>query len=314
MACLAVRQSIKSRDAHRHFLALTLAALVFVLSGCASGRIAVVPGFIPQEPYVSAEDEAYGHQVLSQITARYPLSRDDASIERVRNLVTRLARAAKADRHPWNVFVLQGDDVVNAAATKGNYVFVWTGMLNLAGTDGELATVLAHEIGHLLANHTKATPAEEAGEIMAKVSGNIAGQVVAMQPEFSALAQLAAMVVSEAIKAVAVNPESQRLEMEADHIGFFLMADAGFDPHQALSFWTKMSYSPGATNMPLTFLSSHPSSEERLGALRGLLTDATARYDRTRSHSKKNPKPKRGLSKAPQPPVYNPADDSFALP
>jgi predicted Zn-dependent protease len=187
-------------------------------------------------------------------------------------------------------------------------------MLELAGTDGELATVLAHEIGHLLANHTKATPAEEAGEIMAKVSGNIAGQVVAMQPQFSALAQLAAVVVSEAIKAVAVNPESQRLEMEADHIGFFLMADAGFDPRQALSFWTKMSYSSGTADMPLTFLSSHPSSEERLEALKGLLPEAAARYERTRKHANKSRKPKQSLNKTRQPPVYNLADDSFALP
>lgn len=296
------------------FLTTLCLASSTVLSGCSSGRVAVTPGFIPQESYVSAEDEAYGHNVLSQITARYPLSRDDASIERVRNLVSRLARAAKADLHPWNVFVLQGDDVVNAAATRGNYVFVWTGMLNLAGNNGELATVLAHEIGHLLANHTKATPAEEASEIMAKVSGNIAGQVVAMQPEFSALAQLAAVVVSEAIKAIAVNPESQRLEMEADHIGFFLMADAGFDPRQALSFWTKMSYSSANTGLPLTFLSSHPSSEERLEALQALLPEATARYDRTRTRPKTNAKPKQTSDVQPKSPAYDPSDDSFALP
>jgi predicted Zn-dependent protease len=303
-----------ARSTSWRYLTPLFLACFFLLAGCSSGRVAVTPGLIPQESYVSAEDEAYGHHVLSQITARYPLSRDDRAIERVRGLVNRLARSAKADRHPWNVFVLQGDDVVNAAATRGNYVFVWTGMLHLAGSDGELATVLAHEIGHLLANHTKSTPAEEASEIMAKVSGNIAGQVVAMQPEFSALAQLAAVVVSEAIKAIAVNPESQRLEMEADHIGFFLMADAGFDPRQALSFWTKMSYSPETAGMPLTFLSSHPNSADRLQALQTLLPEATARYERTRSRPKRNTKPKQALGVTSKSRRYDPTDDSFALP
>jgi predicted Zn-dependent protease len=291
---------------HKQAIVTLLLCFAVLLGGCASGRVIVMPGAIPQGSYVSAEDEAYGHQVLAQITGRYPLSRDDTAISRVRRLVDRLAKAAKADRHPWNVFVLQGDDVANAAATRGNYVFVWTGMLNIAATDGELATVLAHEIGHLLANHTKPTPAEEASQIMAQVSGDIAGQVVAMSPEFNALAQLAAVVVREAVQAIVVNPESQRLEMEADHIGFFLMADAGFNPNQALSFWTKMSNTPGMGGVPLTFLSSHPSTDERLEALQALLPSAVARYEAVVAPKKRRPKIAAGSD--------NLGDDSFALP
>jgi predicted Zn-dependent protease len=254
--------------------------VLFFLAGCSTGRLPVTPGTVPQGIYVTAEDEAYGHQVLSTLTAKYPLSRDDIAIQRVRGLVQRLAKAGKVDQPPWNVFVLDGDDVVNAAATRGNYVFVWTGMLRMAQRDGELATVVAHELGHLLANHTKPTAAEEASEIMAQASGEIARQIVALDPYYSPLAQLAAVVVSEAIKAIAVNPGSQRLESEADHIGFFLMADAGFDPNEALSFWSKMSQSSQVGAATLSFLSSHPDSEERLTALRALLPEALARYQR----------------------------------
>jgi predicted Zn-dependent protease len=263
-------------------------ALIF-LTGCSTGRIPVPPGTVPQGIYVTAEDEAYGHHVLSTLTAKYPLSRDDSAIQRVRGLVQRLAKAGKVDQHPWNVFVLDGDNVVNAAATRGNYVFVWTGMLRTAQSEGELATALAHELGHLLANHTKPTAAEEASEIMAQASGEIARQIVALDPYYSPLAQLAAVVVSEAIKAVAVNPGSQQLESEADHIGFFLMADAGFDPNEALNFWSKMSQSAQVGEATLSFLSSHPDSEERLTALRTLLPEALARYQKAiRPSRKKN--------------------------
>jgi hypothetical protein len=93
-----------------------LAALV----GCGAGRIPVAPGSIPTGTYVSAEDEAYGHQVLSTLTATYPLSRDDMAINRVRGLVQRLATAGKVDQHPWNVFVLEDTRTINAAATRGN--------------------------------------------------------------------------------------------------------------------------------------------------------------------------------------------------
>jgi predicted Zn-dependent protease len=238
----------------------------------------VPTGTIPQALYVTAEDEAYGHQVLGELSRTNPLSRDDASIGRVRALVIRLAKAAHADSNPWNVFVLEGDNVVNAAATRGNYVFVWTGMLRAAQSDGELATVIAHELGHVLANHTKPTPQEEANQIMARTTGEIAGQIVASQPGYAPLAQLTGILVTEIIKAIAVNPETQRLETEADQIGFFLMADAGFDPHEALSLWSKMAEESSTMGEPLQFLSSHPASSDRLEALQALLPEALARY------------------------------------
>jgi predicted Zn-dependent protease len=302
--------------AHSLFCTLFL-TLVFTL-GCASGRVAVQPGIVPHEIHVSAEDEAYGHQVLAELSRAYPLSRDDAAIERVRSLVTRLAKAANVNNHPWNVFVLEGDGVVNAAATRGNYVFVWTGMLRTAQTDGELAAVIAHELGHVLANHTKSTPQEEAGAIMAKTTGEIAGQIVASQPGYAPLAQITGILVTELIKAVVVNPESQRLETEADHIGFFLMADAGYDPHDALSLWTKMSESSQASGEVLQFLSSHPASSDRLEALRELLPQALERYrlatapSRPRTGRQKRERRNKSESRTVTTPTP-PDEDSFAL-
>lgn len=246
--------------------------------GCSYGRTPVPPGIIPEGEFVTPEDEAYGHEVLSTLTRTYPLERDDQAIERVRGLVARLSTAAHADQHPWNVFVLRGDSVVNAAATRGNYLFVWTGMLRQAPSDGELAAVISHELGHVLAGHTKPTAAEEASEIMARATGEVAGQFVAIQPGYSALANLAAVLVSEGIKAMIVNPNSQRVELEADQIGFFLMADAGFDPRDALRLWARMSGNPETAGGALQFFSSHPASEDRLAELEKLLPQAMDRY------------------------------------
>jgi predicted Zn-dependent protease len=300
----------------RHLLLLL--ALLFFSSGCSTGRVPVSPGVIPQGSYVSAEDEIYGQRVFGMLNSKYPVSRDDDAIERVRGLVQRLAKAGNVDGHPWNVFVLQGDNVVNAAATRGNYVFVWTGMLNMAKSDGQLATVLAHEIGHLLANHTKQTPAEEASQIMAQAGGEIAGRIIAMQPGYAPLAQLAGVLVTEAIKAIAVNPGSQQLEMEADHIGYFLMADAGFNPEEALEVWAMMAGDESRGDGALQFLSSHPASAERLEALRALLPEAKERHKRATTKSKRskksvnnNPAPKDPPPSASKQPAQE--DDSFAV-
>jgi predicted Zn-dependent protease len=259
-------------------LPVILLLFVALLTGCGAGRTAVAPGEIPKGEYVTSEDEQYGQQVLAELTRTYPLSRDDDSINRVRDIVNKLAEAAGAGDAPWNVYVLRGDTVVNAAATRGNFVFVWTGMLRTAKNDGELAAVLAHEMGHVLANHTQPTPSEEASEIMASVGRNVASQVVAVQGAYGVLSGIAGILAEEAIKAFIVNPESQRKEHEADQIGLFLMADAGYDPHNAISLWTAMSQQGRGGEIP-TLLSSHPANDERISELQQILPSALERYE-----------------------------------
>lgn len=256
---------------------LSVLVMTALLTGCGAGRMPVAPGEIPRGEYVTSEDEQYGQQVLAALTRSYPLSRDDDAINRVRDIVSNLADAAGAGEAPWNVYVLRGDSVVNAAATRGNFVFVWSGMLRTVRNDGELAAVLAHEMGHVLANHTQPTPSEEASEIMASVGGNVASQVVAVQGPYGALSGIAGVLAEQAIKAFIVNPESQRKEHEADQIGLFLMADAGYDPRDAVGLWTTMSSQGSGAEIP-TFLSSHPANDERIGELQQLLPSATERY------------------------------------
>lgn len=263
-------------------LTLLVLLMAAILTGCGAARTPVAPGEIPPGEYVTSEDEQYGQQVLAALTRTYPLSRDDDSINRARDIVNNLADAAGAGDAPWNVYVLRGDGVVNAAATRGNFVFVWTGMLRTARSDGELAAVLAHEMGHVLANHTQPTPSEEASEIMASVGGNVASQVVAVQGAYGALSGIAGLLAEEAIKAFIVNPESQRKEHEADQVGLFLMADAGYDPHDAISLWTTMSQQRTGGELP-TFFSSHPANDERILELQQLLPSAIERYEVAKS-------------------------------
>lgn len=272
-------------------LFVILAAFILLSAAGCSSRVPVEPGQVPAAEYVTPEDEAYGLDVLAMLSQQYPVEQNDSEVFRVRDLVERLATAAHADSSPWNVYVLRGDDVVNAAATRGNFVFVWTGMLHTAYTDAELATVLSHEIGHVLAHHTHATPEEEGSQILADISGNVASSIVSTQGAYGALAQLAGIVVSETIKAMVVNPEQQRQELEADHIGFFLMADAGFDPREAIGFWTRFHQQNDAGGQQLQFFSSHPATEERIEALEALLPAAMERYEQALAERSGKKKP-----------------------
>jgi hypothetical protein len=110
----------------------------------------------------------------------------------------------------------------------------------------------------------------------------VASQVVAVQGAYGALSGIAGLLAEEAIKAFIVNPESQRKEHEADQIGLFLMADAGYDPHDAISLWTTMSQQRTGGEIP-TFFSSHPANDERIMELQKLVPSAMERYEVAKS-------------------------------
>ena len=259
---------------------LSVIFLLFTLTSCSPAHKPVPPGDIPQQRTLSAEDEQYGHQVLGAMTDRYPLDRDDSRIMRVRNIVDKLANSAGAGHNPWHAHVLIGDEVKNAAATRGNVVVIWTGMLAAVSDDEELATILAHEMAHVLARHTDLNAREQIGQILGTIAGQTTNNIFITQSSAaSVLVGLGAMLTNELIQAVMVNPETQTKELEADQIGLFLMADAGYNPEKALSFWRRMRNERGFSGAgPLQFLSSHPSSDERIDQLQQLLPDALARY------------------------------------
>ncbi len=73
-------------------------------------------------------------------------------------------------------------------------------------------------------------------------------------------------------------PFSRDHESEADEIGLLYMARAGFDPREAVSFWTRMSQAAGRGNQPPEFLSTHPSSGTRIERLKALLPKALEIY------------------------------------
>lgn len=260
-----------------------LICLIFILNACASQKSLIPPGQVPRAQESSAADEGYGHEVLGQLTNKYAISRDDLAIARVRKIVDALANAAGGSQHPWHVYVLEGDQVVNAAATRGNHIFVWTGLLKLVDNDNELATVLAHEIAHILAGHTNPNPSEQAREILAAVLGQAAG--VAAGPYAPSIAS---SIVHGVVSGFIVNPQSKATETEADTIGLYLMADAGFDPESAIHFWRKIDKLPEAGISSLQFFSTHPSADDRIANLQMNLGPA---YQRYLNHSQANYRP-----------------------
>ncbi|MCB0360485.1 MAG: M48 family metallopeptidase, partial [Bdellovibrionales bacterium] len=234
-------------------------------------------------------EEQYGHQVLQELSQQWPLDYNDPRLDTVVRIVDRLTAAANANADPWHVYLFRAPDIKNAAATRGNHVFVWSGMLDYVQSDEELATVLAHEIAHVLAGHTDPDPNEAIRKMLIGLGAAAAGIAVS-QSAGSQWGQITSSLTQEVGSGFLVNPYSREREAEADHIGLFLMADAHYDPRAAVEFWKRAQNDP-AFSSSLEFFSTHPLAEDRAAQLQSFLPAALDRYNGVRAAPAPQPLP-----------------------
>ena len=252
-------------------LAAPLLAAV-TLAGCTQGGLDLgdSPGALVSEQEVTR----MSLQTWERIKQEEPPSQDRAMQRRVDQIARRITRAAGvADGQPWEVVVFQGDQV-NAFALPGRRIGVYEGLVKLADSDGEIAGVIAHEVGHVLADHSQ----ERLGA--AKLS-QIGAQALnaALQAGNVGYANQIAGLLGAGAKYGVILPYGRTQELEADRFGLMTMAKAGYDPRAAIDFWTKMArQSQGKA--PPEFASTHPSNERRLNQLRELLPEAMQVYRR----------------------------------
>ncbi|MDD2943928.1 MAG: M48 family metalloprotease, partial [bacterium] len=190
--------------------------------------MALRTGEIPEARPLKPDEEQYGHQVLQALTEQYELDYNHPRYNEVVGIVEKLTAAAGADKDPWHVFILRDNNLKNAAATRGNHVFVWTGMLDYTSSEAELATVLSHEIAHVLARHTDPDPNEEARKLLVQVGAMAAAMAAAGATSSYQASQivgnLTGTVTQEVASGMLIYPYTRDMELEADSLGMFIMA------------------------------------------------------------------------------------------
>jgi predicted Zn-dependent protease len=155
----------------------------------------------------------------------------------------------------WEV-ALMADDSANAFALPGGKVGVNTGLLKVATTPDQVAAVVGHELGHVVAKHG----AERMSQQLA-AQGAMAAAAVAGAASGNDNAQALALLGIGATVGVLL-PYSRLHESEADELGQRYMAAAGFDPRAAATLWENMQADAGGSRPP-ALLSTHPDPARR---------------------------------------------------
>ena len=251
-------------------LSILLVVLACVVFACAKAPVTGRRQFLL---ITEAQEMQLGTEGYAEILETSTLSDDDEAVARLRTIGSRIAGVTGEDDYEWEFNLIENDSIVNAFCMPGGKVAFYTGILELARDDDEIATVMAHEIAHATARHG----AERMTQLLMYQLGGIAlGEALKNnRDETMALAQVAYGVGATLAY---ILPYSRKHESEADHIGLVYMAKAGYDPRAAVRFWKKMQ-EHYAGQEPPEWLSTHPSSQTRIDDLERLMPDALKYYE-----------------------------------
>ncbi len=226
---------------------------------------------------------AMGATAFSQMKSERPTNNSSSINQYVRCVAVPITEAAKGqlDVDNWEIVVFQ-DDTANAFALPGGKIGVHTGILKVAKTPDQLAAVLGHEVGHVMAKHGNE-----------RVSQGIAAQgglsIIESFIKGNA-SQSSTQLIMAGLGAgtqVGMLKFSREHESESDIIGLDLMSRAGFDPAESVKLWENMSAAGGGA--PPEWLSTHPSHETRINELRSNMPGAVAKYNQAKSQGQ-NPR------------------------
>ena len=255
---------------------LPIVFVAFTLLACSSS-----PTGRSQMIWKSDDDlAAESARQFAQMKASMPLLTNQATIDYiacVANAIVQVLEPAYRDLR-WEMAIFDADSV-NAFAMPGGKIGVMDGILKAAQNQHQLAAVIGHEIAHVTARHAneRASRSGVSGigvQVAAVILGG--GHSGATYTAYEALNAGAALGI--------MLPFSRGQESEADIIGLDYMAKAGFDPRESAPLWVNMGNESGSA--PAEFLSTHPTSENRIDALVSRFGQTLALYNQAQQEGR----------------------------
>ena len=248
---------------------LAMAMTASTLVGCATsptGRNQILL-------FGSDQLNAMGAQAFDGMKSETPVSKQPAQNQYVQCVADTLLPYVPSGVYSgdWEVAVFN-DDQVNAFALPGGKIGVYTGLLKVATNQHQLAAVIGHEIGHVIAQHGNERMSQTT---LIQTGSQVANQVLAANrvPYNAEIMGALGLGLQLGVQL----PFSRTHESEADLIGLQLMAKAGFDPRQSVDLWRNMEAASGGER-PMELLSTHPAPDSRIKNLQANMDAAMADY------------------------------------
>lgn len=201
-----------------------------------------------------------GQNVISGLLGAAPLVKSDHLQKYINKVGHWVALQSKRPKLPWTFGVINSPNV-NAFAAPGGYIVVTLGLYQLLENESQLASVLAHEISHVIEkHHLDAISKSSKGEIL----GSLAVKATSKKHK-----KKMQKLVNSSVQIYA-NGLDKKFEYAADRRGIVLSARAGYDPYALLDVLTTLSSINTKDDSMAVFLNTHPPLSSRIKVLEKL--------------------------------------------
>lgn len=203
-----------------------------------------------------------GEKAWADTLRKAYVSKEPRKNERVRAVGERVINAAGLSNRPWDYAVFL-DEAPNAFVLPGGHVGVTVGLLAMVQNDDQLAAVIGHEAGHVVAHHAAERASQQTtANVLLGIAGAAAGG--------SDFGKLLKDHGDDAAQYGVLLPFSRKQELEADRLGVDFMQRAGYRPREAVKLWQNMQamdQAKGGAGAEGDLGSTHPSDAVRIQAL-----------------------------------------------
>lgn len=209
--------------------------------------------------------DAMGLQAFDNLKKENPISSNPRNTQFVQCIADAITQSIGGN---WEVVVFE-DKTLNAFALPGKKIGVHTGLINLVDNQDQLATVIGHEVAHVLSKHSNERMSQKMGVQMGM------SLITAVAAPQTVMGQTAISLLGVGAQYGVIMPFSRLHESEADILGLELISKAGFNPRESVTLWQKMAQASQGAN-PVEFLSTHPSHDTRIEDLQAHMPRALA--------------------------------------
>lgn len=197
-------------------------------------------------------------EVVQQIGGLYPSPELQNYIDQVGQQVVQQSEASQSP-YPFEFHLLDAPDTVNALALPGGQIFITTGLLSKMDSEAQLAGVLGHEVGHVVARHgSEHLARQQLGAMLVNAIGLAASDSRQSAEQAAAIAQAVNQLVNLKY--------GRKDELESDELGLQFMTEANYAP-QGLVELMQILESAQSGGSPPEFLSTHPSPDNRISRI-----------------------------------------------
>ncbi len=210
-----------------------------------------------------------GDSILRELRAEGVMLDDIELSDFLNRFAARLTETTPARGYSFEFFLVK-DDSLNAFALPGGLIGVHTGLIQAAQSESELASVLGHEMGHVIQRHIARMLAQQRQTSLLQLAGLVLGALAARS---NPQAAMGAMTMGAGAQQQMMLSFSRDAEREADRVGLEILREAGFDPTGMVAFFGRLQNASRLYDGAPAYLRSHPLTTERIADMQARIRE-----------------------------------------